>query len=83
MRKVLIKKYPKITQNKIALDFSAKVKKQLAETVSSVLQKNDQLESFVKADPTILKKYRLFIFPKSSSSRNKHIFVRAMRVCFL
>ena len=29
------KENPKITQNKIALDFSAKFKKQLADTVSS------------------------------------------------
>ena len=28
-----------------------------------------------------LKKYRLFIFPKSSLSQNTHIFVRAKRMC--
>ena len=28
----------------------------------------------------MLKKYRLFIFPKSSPSQNKHIFVRAKKV---
>ena len=32
---------------------------------------------------SILKKYRLFIFPKSSSSPNKHIFVRGKTVCLL
>ena len=30
---------------------------------------------------SMLKKYKRFIFPKSSSSPNKHIFVRAKKVC--
>ena len=32
---------------------------------------------------SMLKKYWLFIFPKASSSSNKHIFVRAKSVCLL
>ena len=43
------KENPKITQNKIALDFSAKFKKTVSRhCVLRVLQKNDRLEALVK-----------------------------------
>ena len=47
------KENPKIKQNKIALDFSAKLKKQSAETV---LQRGDQFLAFSKADPELERK---------------------------
>ena len=40
------------------------------------------IKKWVLSD-SLLKKYGRFIFPKSSSSQNKHIFVRAKRVCLL
>ena len=51
------KENPKITQNKIALDFSAKFKKTVSRhCVLRVLQKDDQLEALVKADPELERK---------------------------
>ena len=46
------KENPKIAQNKIASDFQAKYKKTVSRhCVLRVLQKNNQLEALVKADP--------------------------------
>ena len=51
------KENPKITQNKIALDFPAKFKKTVSRhCVLRVLQKDDQLEALVKADPELERK---------------------------
>ena len=48
---------PKINQNKIALDFSAKFKKTISQyIVRRVLQKKDRLEAFVKANPVLERK---------------------------
>ena len=48
------KENPLISQNKIALDFSAKFKKTVDRTcVTKVLQKSDQLLAYSKADPEI------------------------------
>ena len=48
------KENPLISQNKIALDFSAKFKKTVDGTcVTKVLQKSDQLLAYSKADPEI------------------------------
>ena len=48
------KENPLISQNKIALDFSAKLKKTVDRTcVTKVLQKSDQLLAYSKADPEI------------------------------
>ena len=51
------KENPLISQNKIALDFSAKFKKTVDRTcVTKILQKNDQLLTFSKADPELERK---------------------------
>ena len=51
------KENPMISQNKIALDFSAKFKKTVDRTcVTKVLQKSDQLLAFSKADPELERK---------------------------
>ena len=51
------KENPKIKQNKIALDFSAKFKKTVSRTcILSVLQKSDQILAFSKADPELERK---------------------------
>ena len=51
------KENPLISQNKIALDFSAKFKKTVDRTcVTKVLQKSDQLLAFSKADPELERK---------------------------
>ena len=51
------KENPKIKQNKIALDFSAKLKKTVSRTcILSVLQKSDQILAFSKADPELERK---------------------------
>ena len=48
------KENPLISQNKIALDFSAKFKKTVDRTcVTKILQKIDQLFAYSKADPEI------------------------------
>ena len=48
------KENPLISQNKIALDFSAKFKKTVDRTcVTKILQKSDQLLAYSKADPEI------------------------------
>ena len=48
------KENPKMTQKKIALDFSAKFKKTINRyCVPRVLQKKDRLEAFLKADPEL------------------------------
>ena len=48
------KENPLISQNKIALDFSAKFKKTVDRTcVTKILQKIDQLLAYSKADPEI------------------------------
>ena len=48
------KENPLISQNKIDLDFSAKLKKTVDRTcVTKVLQKSDQLLAYSKADPEI------------------------------
>ena len=48
------KENPLISQNKIALDFSANLKKTVDRTcVTKVLQKSDQLLAYSKADPEI------------------------------
>ena len=48
------KENPQISQNKIALDFSANLKKTVDRTcVTKVLQKSDQLLAYSKADPEI------------------------------
>ena len=51
------KENPKISQNKIALDFLAVFKKTVSRTcVLRVLKKNDRLEAFVRADPELARK---------------------------
>ena len=49
------KENPLISQNKIALNFSAKLKKKTVDRtcVTKVLQKSDQLLAYSKADPEI------------------------------
>ena len=51
------KENPKIKQNKIALDFSAKFKKTVSRNcILSVLQKSDQILAFSNADPELERK---------------------------
>ena len=52
------KENPKIRQNKIALGFSAKLKKKTVSRtcILSVLQKSDQILAFSKADPELERK---------------------------
>ena len=52
-----------LSQNKIALDFLAKFKKTVDRTcVTKVLQKNDQLLAFSKADPELERSYHLDLY---------------------
>ena len=51
------KENPKMTQKKVALDFTAKFKKTMSRyCVRRVLQKKDRLEAFVKTDPELERK---------------------------